>query len=68
MPTVHVGDLTDVVILGDRYEPGARPRVLGSPSVVIAVAEGTITLGVPLVEVADVAAANAEGRVALAMR
>lgn len=67
-PVVQVGDLVDVILVADPFDPEGRSFALRPPAVVVDANDETITLAVAHEVVADVVTARSMGRVSLAVR
>lgn len=67
-PVVHVGDLVDVILVSDPFDPEGRSVALRPAAVVVDANDETITLAVAQEVVADVVTARSAGRVSLAVR
>ena len=67
-PVVHVGDLVDVILVADPFDPEGRSFAVRPAAVVVDANEETITLAVANDVVANVVTARSTGRVSLAVR
>lgn len=67
-PLVHVGDLVDVILVADPFEPEGRSIAVRPAAVVVDTNDETITLAVAHGVVAEVLTARSVGRVSLAVR
>ncbi len=67
-PIVHIGDLVDVILVADPFDPEGRSVALRPAAVVVDANDETITLAVAQDVVANVVTARSAGRVSLAVR
>lgn len=68
-PPLEIGDLVDVVLVGEPFDRGGgNNRLLDQVAVVLLITEETLTLAVEPGDVAPIASALTTGRVAVALR